>query len=235
MKNLAVSGALLDRGGTIIEVNQPWKEFARQAQSPAKDWIGENYLRHCVFDDASSMQILSGLKDVLERRVDLFSTLYPCDTATGRRWFVLIAVSTDRKSAAAVAVLHVEVSLLLKQNSEPSARMLGIGPGAHEPVIDILTKTVQRTVAESMRRALDGGSTPVATASEEKIISRLTAHQLKLLRDLGAGASNAAIAKSHNISLSSAKSQTAALIKKLGVENRTQAALLAVRNGLTKS
>jgi len=173
--------------------------------------------------------MLRGLKSVLDGSIDAFSTLYPCDLPTGRRWFLLAAFAIEDGSPAAGAVLHLDITALPRDPTAVSAAMVGIGPAAMDTTFERLASVVRQPIAKSPKLHDRNGN---GSAKEQKLINSLTAHQLSLLRELARGASNIQIAKKHDISLSSAKSQAAALIKRLGVANRTQAALLAARNGL---
>ena len=175
------------------------------------------------------------MQRVLERKLDVFSTLYPCDTPKQRKWFLLVALAAEQAPDVAAAILHIDVTLLLRQQSEISASMLGFGPGALDPAMDTLTSVVRRTIAETLSRNGHREKEPEVEPADRKRISTLTAHQLGILRDVGRGATNAEIALARNISLSSAKTQTAGVIRKLGFKNRTQAALFAARVGLNES
>jgi DNA-binding NarL/FixJ family response regulator len=232
IEHLRISGALLDADGVIIDVSEGWKQFAESGKLTMENFgIGQNYLRHSVFPDPASVAILNGLQSVLQRKVDLFSTLYPCDMPSGRGWFILIIVAVDRDARAAAGVLHLDVSLLLRDPDSVSARMIGVGAGALDPSLDAITGVVRRAIAASLQ--MNGSRTESrGTLADQKRLKGLTAHQLDILRELGQGASNAEIAAALGISLSSAKSQTAALIRRLGLANRARAALFAVKNGL---
>jgi DNA-binding CsgD family transcriptional regulator len=63
----------------------------------------------------------------------------------------------------------------------------------------------------------------------------LTARQLEVLELLARGLDNRQIASQLGISRRTAKAHVSALLERLGVENRTQAAVTAVRRGLVSS
>ncbi len=232
VQNLFISAALLDQSGLILEVSQGWRDFATEGKLKLKNYgVGQNYLRYVLFPENDSLATLRGLKSVLGKTIDVFSTLYHCDTPTARRWFMLAAFALDNRSAAAAAILHIDITPFLTKTAGISAAMEGVGPGAVDPAMDKLVGIVRRTIAESIR--VTGGNTfSSGSAKEHRLISTLSPRQLSLLRELARGATNSQIARVHKITVNSAKSQTAALFKKLGVANRTQAALLAARNGL---
>lgn len=232
VRNLFVSGALLDRNGLILEVSEGWRQFARDGNLALSNYgVGQDYLRHTVHPDENSAATLRGLKSLLQKEIDVFSTLYPCDTPAERKWFLLAAFAVENDSPAAAAVLHIDVSLLLRNRSDVSAAMLGVGPRALDPGLARIIEVVRRTIATSIEK---NAAKPIDTGNiaEKRQISALTPRQLRLLNEVARGATNAEIARSHNLTLNSVKSQTTALFRKLGVANRTQAALLAARNGL---
>ena len=58
----------------------------------------------------------------------------------------------------------------------------------------------------------------------------LTEREREVLRELAIGRSNKEIARSLDITLATVKSHVTAILDKLGVDSRTQAALCAVRS-----
>ena len=62
--------------------------------------------------------------------------------------------------------------------------------------------------------------------------SRLTSRELEVLRLVGAGKANKEIAAELVISERTARTHVSNLLRKIGVSSRTQAAVLAVREGL---
>ena len=230
IRNISVSGALLDERGHIIEVSDGWRQFAEAANLKMENYaVGQDYLKHAVFPDPSSIVILRGLKRLLNKDIDVFSTIYPCDTPTQQRWFALVGFSVGDGSDAAAAVLHVDISGFLQDRTAVSASMIGVGAAALDPTIERLTRAVKEAVFASTSNS-HASSASSGDPRDQKVIRSLTPHQLNLLAHLARGASNSEIAKAQNISVGSVKNQTTALLRKLGVANRTQAALLAVRN-----
>lgn len=232
LQNLFVSGALLDKTGRIIEVSEGWKQFARTGKLNLENYaIGQDYLRHTIFADESSVTILRGLKSLLNKEIDVFSTIYRCDTPAEVKWFVLMGFLVDNGSDAVAAVLHIDISSFLNERSSVSASMVGVGPGVVDPTIEKLTRAVRQTIATTMQNSAIHRK-QFAEKVENRAISGLTPHQLRLLAFLARGATNLQIAKAQDISVGSVKNQTGALLRKLGVANRTQAALLAVQAGV---
>lgn len=85
-----------------------------------------------------------------------------------------------------------------------------------------------KVVAELARR-----SAPVqAPPADEKLLSELTDREREVLRLLSQGYSNKEIGESLYITEGTAKNHVSSVIDKLGLRDRTQAALWAVRHGL---
>jgi DNA-binding NarL/FixJ family response regulator len=63
----------------------------------------------------------------------------------------------------------------------------------------------------------------------------LTARELEVLTELALGRSNREIARSFGVSEKTVKTHVSAVLRKLGVQDRTQAALHALREGLVES
>ena len=72
------------------------------------------------------------------------------------------------------------------------------------------------------------GERPAATASA----ARLTARERQVLAEIAHGRSNREIARALALSEKTVKTHVSAVLTKLGVQDRTQAALMAVRGGL---
>jgi len=88
---------------------------------------------------------------------------------------------------------------------------------------------------EALRRLLSGGSWwPIAPAragegTPDQRIGRLSPQEMRILRLLRDGRRNRQIADSLAISESTVKSHISAILYKLGLDSRTQAALVAQR------
>jgi NarL family two-component system response regulator LiaR len=110
--------------------------------------------------------------------------------------------------------------------------------------IGYLLKDVSRPdLLAAIRAAADGKPTlhPEAQARlmrkltsqpEPSPLDELTDRERDVLRLIARGSSNKAIAKTLFLSVGTVKGYVSAILAKLGVTDRTQAALLAVRHGL---
>src|SRR5256885_1245128 len=85
---LPVTAAILDTSGTIVAVNATWKDFARQNGLRLTNFgIGSNYLQFCVSDAPYPSLSATKLKELLAGQKKLLTLIYPCDSATSKRWF----------------------------------------------------------------------------------------------------------------------------------------------------
>ena len=233
IRDISVIGVLVDSDGTIVQVSDGWKRTADKSGFTLRNYgVGQNYLKYCVFSEIRSLEMLRGLKSVLDRTADCFSTIYPCKGPDVLSWFLLVAFAAGHNRSTSI-VLHLDVSELLPNRMAPSASMVGVGPAATDHLHKAMAATVRRSIADALSspESRPTGQAGTISAADQKKLSRLTENQLNILGELAKGATNAAIAKARGISLNSAKTQTAALIRKLGLENRTQAALFAARIG----
>lgn len=132
----------------------------------------------------------------------------------------------------------VRILVLTTFADEPHVRR-AIAAGAHGFLLkDVLKEELLRSIravaegrpalhAEAQRhlmRRIVGGGRPVA--------DELTERELAVLQLIGRGRSNKEIAKALHLSEGTVKGHVSAVLGKLGVEDRTQAALFAVREGL---
>jgi DNA-binding NarL/FixJ family response regulator len=111
----------------------------------------------------------------------------------------------------------------LLKNAEPSELARAVRAAhAGETIID-------PTVAARLVSVLADGGSPARAESE-----RLTRREREVLALIASGRSNKRIALELGISEKTVKTHVGHLLEKLGVSDRTQAALLAVRDGLVK-
>lgn len=85
-----------------------------------------------------------------------------------------------------------------------------------------------KVVAELGRRS----TAPAPATEEKKLLEQLTDRERDVLRLLGQGYSNKEVGETLYITEGTAKNHVSSVIEKLGLRDRTQAALWAVRHGL---
>ncbi|MBM3763084.1 MAG: PAS domain-containing protein [Acidobacteria bacterium] len=87
--------AMLDSKGTILVVNNAWREFAQNNGFIDKQFgVGANYLEICDnafgIDSEGSDQVSQGLRDVLAGTSNHFLFHYACHGPNIKRWFQLV-------------------------------------------------------------------------------------------------------------------------------------------------
>jgi len=135
-----------------------------------------------------------------------------------------------------------QVYLLVKTGGGSGPGLDGPGIGRLEaglPLTEIAAHLEDRERADGSRVyllvAVKGSAPPVAPAAKPaaakpaRPAGGLTARQHEILTALGKGASNKKIAYSLGIVEGTVKGQLKAIYRQLGVKNRTQAAMLALR------
>lgn len=107
--------AVLDAMGFIVQVNEAWRTFAEHNgdRGMAHSGPGCNYLDVCQVkegrDADTALQVLQGIKNVLNGKVQDFSIKYPCHSLTEKRWFLMHAVPVQHV-AGGVVVSHVNIT-----------------------------------------------------------------------------------------------------------------------------
>jgi DNA-binding NarL/FixJ family response regulator len=128
----------------------------------------------------------------------------------------------DAVKAGAVGYLLKEVSI---EEVADAVRAVGRGESLLSPA---MTAKLLGGFTDLARRA--EGRSPGATG---KPGADLTDREMQALRGIARGLSNRAIAEELGIAENTVKNHVRGVLEKLGVASRTEAALLAVREGLT--
>jgi PAS domain S-box-containing protein len=107
--------ALVDSRGVIIEVNEVWKKFAEQHNSPHENFsVGCSYIHVCSnvtseFAEESTT-VSQGIGQVISGQRNSFSLEYPCNTLAGEKWFNLVVSPMTQTFPTDVVVMHVDVT-----------------------------------------------------------------------------------------------------------------------------
>ena len=226
---------VLDGSGNILDTNTGWKAAADEGGLRLANYgIGANYLKYCIFPERSSIDLLTGLQQVLRREIDCFGTVYPCHSPRQERWFMMIALPTSGPTGC--AILHYDISSLMPPVPDPSVLLVSRGPAAADRAQEALAKTVKGAMAEALSRLGSTSREPTdAAPADRRKVAKLSKQDVHLLQLLATGARNAEIGKALGISADAAKFRVVSLNRKLGLRNRTQAAVFAARAGLIES
>jgi DNA-binding NarL/FixJ family response regulator len=90
------------------------------------------------------------------------------------------------------------------------------------------------SIPQELSSAILGVQRPIVSSPGENPLADLTARELEVLRCLASGASNNEIASQLSISLTTVRTHVSSILRKLNLENRTQAALFARQQGLVQ-
>lgn len=136
------------------------------------------------------------------------------------RILVLTSFSEDAQIAAAIKA--GAMGYVLKDASPDE--LIHTIHGVHMGKLSIPAEMMQIVLAESTDKP-DKGSRDL----------ELTTREIDVLRQLAAGQSNQEIADALGVSTTTVRTHVSSILRKLDLENRTQAALYAIEHGLTSS
>lgn len=133
-----------------------------------------------------------------------------------------VVLSAIRAGAAGFLLKTAEAGELVS-----AVRRVAAGDGVVAPEV---TRRVFRELATASAR-----NSPTGDGQATAQLERLTVRERDVLTQLGAGASNSQLARELGISEATAKTHVSRVLAKLGVQSRTQAALVARDAGLMDS
>ncbi|WP_170162311.1 PAS domain S-box protein [Caldimonas tepidiphila] len=112
LDSITAKVAITDRAGTILDVNEAWRRFAR-ADGGTGEAIGSNYLRvsrHAGGRESGDRRaVAEGMEAVIRGEAERFEYNYECPSPTQDRWFKM-RVTPLEGSDGVVVVSHEDVS-----------------------------------------------------------------------------------------------------------------------------
>ena len=102
--------------GRIQFVNEAWVVFSRNNDCLVKreEWQGVNYLEVCAESAASGEDFgekaAVGIRQVIDRKTDLFAIEYPCHSPQEKRWFMMRVTPFQLEGDAYCAISHENVT-----------------------------------------------------------------------------------------------------------------------------
>lgn len=245
LKSLPVSCAVLDTSGTIVAVNEAWRTFGRaNGLRMSNDGIGANYIDFCDSQGGAPAQLAADLRNLLAGARDVVTLVYPCHSPRKERWFSLVALPLSLHAPAGVAVLHIDLTTLIR---DPSAACTGLTTNSGEEdwqasYSRMVSSAVEASAAQSLssqlnemlsvqprRSSPDARSRKKNEAELMRVQKQLSKRQREVFRLLGEGKTNGEIARALFRSPNTIKLHVSAILKQFDMRNRTQAALLASR------
>jgi DNA-binding NarL/FixJ family response regulator len=165
---------------------------------------------------------VSSLAALLSNRGATVSTLTrPVPAASGREESVQVVLLESPFASDVEQAVECGLPVLaLVERADSEAALGALALGAH----GVVAKNA--SVAElsiAIKRALE--------QRPSRLPAHLTSRQQEVLRLIAAGLDNGQIARQLKISTRTARAHVSSVLERLGVENRTQAAVTAVRHG----
>src|SRR5215213_2947529 len=236
LKSLPVSVAIVDASGTIVAVNKNWEQFGRRnGLRVPRSAVGLSYLHYCPTDEPNSRRFVTQLKALLAGRRDLLTFIYPCHSRMQARWFCLIGLPLSLSKSGGVALLHVNLTTMVPFHIG-ARRAPAKGKKAQvRQQTNSLTMggILERSVLEPLSSQLNGMFTG-PKINENKGFdlmnaarARLSKRQMEVLKLLGQGKTNKEIAKALFRSPNTVKLHVSAILERLKLKSRVEAALLS--------
>ena len=115
LDSLAAHIAVLDHSGTILAVNQAWRDFAAvNGAGGANVCVGADYFQACARatgqDAETARAFAAGIHDVLTGRRAIFELEYACHAPDQRRWFVARVTPFQGDRHRRVVVAHTDIT-----------------------------------------------------------------------------------------------------------------------------
>ena len=107
--------AILETDGSIIYVNEAWKQFAKANGSPLGiDYKGTNYLDVCRtstgIDSDDALVVAENIYQIVKGNIDQFYLEYPCHSPTKKRWFGMRASALEGDAPHQVVIIHSNIT-----------------------------------------------------------------------------------------------------------------------------
>lgn len=107
LNSLAEHVAVIAPDGTILIVNEAWRQFGREnALMAGYESVGRNYFS--VIESASGREAQQGILAVLEGRQPRFQLEYPCDSPSEPRWFLMVV--TPLLAGQGAVISHLDIT-----------------------------------------------------------------------------------------------------------------------------
>jgi len=245
LQTLPTQAAALDRDGLILGVNEPWKEFHRRTRPDVPNFgIGERYFRYCAMDPDDGGRRIGDLRSVLAGRLACATYTYLWRRGRHERRILVVGLPVRTPEPAGATVLHIDVTELLPADEVSGALPAEPAGAAARDLTPLAWGRLTEAIEQSMSKVLSSWSPGPATgfprlvtnradtavnAEQVLVQERLTCRQRQVLMLLGAGKSNAEIAEALSSSPNTVKLHVSAILRRLGLETRTQAAILATK------
>ena len=115
LNSLSSHIAVIDAAGNIAAVNEAWKQFGIKngVTTLQRTAVGSNYYDMCkksgAIGEEIALEVLQGMKDVMDEKISFFNTEYPCHSPNEQRWFSLRAMKFDNDEPM-IVVAHQNIT-----------------------------------------------------------------------------------------------------------------------------
>jgi diguanylate cyclase (GGDEF)-like protein len=147
--------AVIDRAGTIIDVNSAWTRFGVENGLSLKSaWVGLNYLNalsaSAASGDAHASEAAKGILEVIRGKRTSFYLEYPCHSPNVQRWFMMRIIGLNDDSRTLFAISHHDITL--RKLAEERAKHMAM----HDPLTGLANRryfnlVVNRELRRSIR------------------------------------------------------------------------------------
>lgn len=129
LNSLSAHIAVLSKDGTIVNVNESWRQFSREnGGTPTVTDVGTNYLEVCraaAPHNEDAARCYEGLFAVIEGRLPYFEMDYPCHSPTEKRWFSMRVMPLNtRDNSVVVSHINITERMMIEQALGQSQRRL---------------------------------------------------------------------------------------------------------------
>ena len=112
LDSLSAHIAVLDDQGTIVAVNNAWRQFARESGYVGQSYgVGLNYLAVCEAGaqlSREASETAAALRDIIAGRKHRME--YPCAGSRGQRWFQMRITRPEQGGAQRIVVAHEDIT-----------------------------------------------------------------------------------------------------------------------------
>lgn len=228
IEHLPVNAVMVDSHGVIVAVNQNWMNFGQENGLSLADYgIGTQYSNHFRGHDAERLGRRFG--HLLAGRLPVFGHFYVCDTPARTKWFFLIARS---RGSAGAALYHIDITDFFCAIPTEALSAASMNESLSDELLEGIARVVEASVARAIAKP-DGAHLAVAPVPAASAIgtplSTLSARQREVLTLIAKGKSNLEIASALAASVNTVKLHVSAVLRRLNVRSRTQAAVYFMR------
>lgn len=173
LDSLSAHIAVLDGRGTILAVNNAWRQFARESGYQGDGYgVGLNYLSVCeagAQHSREAKETATALRAIIAGHRRDFRMEYPCASSRGQRWFQMRITRPDQHDIPRIVVAHEDITEVKEAHEELArltARLMKLQDDERRSIArELHDTTAQNLLAVTLnvtriRERLRGGTPP---------------------------------------------------------------------------